>query len=194
MNHHRTWSAVVFLVLAMLVWTLSPVVAEEPDAHGGHSEAADSHGNGDHHFKNALALFLGATNEHGHGTEPTWGLEYARTIHPHWSVGGLIDYAGGAQRNLVIAPAVFWFPFGEGLVLMAAPGVEYHKGRGEVDHHLLQAAAAEVYEDQTYFVMRFGVAYIFHVGARYGIAPTVNLDLVEGHEVWVYGVNFEVMF
>lgn len=187
--------AAMFILVLVIALAAFPVMAEEGHAeHAQHSGEAESHGEGGHDFKNAFALFLGATNEHGHGTEPTWGLEYARIIHPHWSVGGLIDYAGGAQRNLVIAPAVFWFPFGEGLVLMAAPGVEYHNGRGEVDHHFLKASAAEVDEDQTYFVMRFGVAYIFHVGSRYGIAPTVNLDLVDGHQVWVYGVNFEVLF
>ncbi|MEX1311389.1 MAG: hypothetical protein AB1Z65_13280 [Candidatus Sulfomarinibacteraceae bacterium] len=39
-----------------------------------------------------------------------------------------------------------------------------------------------------------GAANVFHVGSRHGVVPAVNLDLVDGHEVWIYGVNFEVMF
>ena len=191
----RAHALVFMLVIAMAVMS-SPVMAEE--GHGEYAEQAgeaDPHGESGHHFKNGLSLFLGATDEHGHGTEPTWGLEYGRFLSPHWTIGGLIDYAGGDQRNIVIAPAVFWKPFGGGFLLLAAPGVEYHNGRAAVDdHHLLKADTAAVDEDETYFVMRFGAAYYFHVGSRYGIGPAVNLDLVDGHEVWVYGVNFEVMF
>lgn len=188
----RAAMSVLVVVIALVAF---PVMAEE--GHAGpaeHSGEAESHGEGGHQFKNAFALFLGATNEHGHGTEGTWGLEYARRLTPHWAVGGLIDYAGGDQRNMVIAPAVFWRPFGGGFYLLAAPGVEYHNGRGVVGHHLFKAGTTAVDEDESYFVMRLGVGYAFHVGSRYGIVPNVNLDLVDGHEVWVYGVNFEVMF
>ena len=183
----------LILVVATALLPFSAMAEDEHVEHADHVGEAEPHGEEAHHFKNGLSLFLGATNEHGHGTEGTWGLEYGRAISPRWTVGGLIDYAGGGQRNLVIAPAVFWKPLGGGFVLLAAPGIEYHNGRGEVDHHLFKAAAAED-KDETYFVFRLGAAYYFHVGSRYGIGPTVNLDLVNGHEVWVYGVNFEVMF
>jgi len=172
-----------------------PVMAEvEHTESAEHASPTEHQGDTGHHFKNGLALFLGATNEHGHGTEATWGLEYGRTLTPHWSIGGLIDYAGGAQRNLVIAPAVFWKPFGGGFLLLAAPGIEYHNGRGAVEPHLLKAEVAAIDDDETYFFLRLGTAYYFHVGSRFGIGPTVNVDFVNGHEVWVYGVNFEVMF
>jgi len=88
---------------------------------------------------------------------------------------------------------VYWKPFGGGFTLLAAPGVEYHSGRGEGEHHLKSDHAASD-GDETYFLLRLGVTYWFHVGSRYGIGPAVNLDLVNGHEVWVYGVNFEVRF
>jgi len=186
-----------FLVLCVIVSLLSavPAMAEEDHTESAeHSTAVEHHGEQAHHFKNGLALFLGATNESGHGTEPTWGLEYGRALTPHWTIGGLIDYAGGAQRNIVIAPMVVWKPFGGGFVLLAAPGVEYHYGRGAVEHHLLKAESAAEDKDKTYFVLRFGTAYYFHLGSRFGIGPTVNVDLVNGEQVWVYGVNLEVMF
>lgn len=166
---------------------------EAEAAHDEHSEGSEHHNGGHRDFKHGFALFLGATDELGHGTEPTWGLEYGYALSSRWVIGGLIDYAGGEQRNTVIAPAVFWKPFGGGFVFLVAPGVELHNGRGEVDHHL-KADDASTDKDETYFVMRFGAAYYFHVGSRYAIGPAVNLDLVNGHEVWVYGVNFEVAF
>lgn len=189
----RQLSFVSILVIAMAMSTFS-VVAEEGHAETAeHSSGTESHGETTHHFKNAFALFLGATNEQGHGTEATWGLEYAHKLSPHWGIGGLIDYAGGEQRNAVIAPAVFWKPVGN-LVFMAAPGIEYHNGRGTVEHHLLKAEVAAEDKNETYFVLRLGTAYYFHVGSRFGIGPTVNVDFVDGHEVWVFGVNLEVMF
>lgn len=191
----RQFPSVSVCVIALVVFAIPAVAEEDHPESGEHSNAAEHHGEQAHQFKNAFALFLGATNEHGHGTEPTWGIEYARVLSPHWGVGGLIDYAGGQQRNTVIAPMVVWKPFaGVGFVLLAAPGVEYHNGRGAGEHHLLKAGATAVDEDETYFVLRLGTAYYFHVGSRFGIGPTVNLDLVDGHEVWVYGVSFEVMF
>ncbi|MCU0303584.1 MAG: hypothetical protein MUC56_05965 [Thermoanaerobaculales bacterium] len=188
-------SLTVAIVLgAMLV--AGPAVAGAPSEHG-EPAAADQHGGattGDHGFRNAFAVFLGVTDEPGHGSEATWGLEYGRRMGPRWGLGGLIDYAGGEQRNLVVAPAVLWQPFGGGFTLIAAPGIEWHDGRGEVEHHLGKADATAVDEDETYFVFRVGAAYWIHIGSRYGIAPAVNLDLVDGHEVWVYGVNLEVRF
>ncbi len=192
MQKSRIYPTIIICAIATAIWA-SPAMAEEE--YDVHQENAEHHDSGSHHdFKNGLSIFLGATDEPGHGNEPTWGLEYGRVLSDRWTIGGLLDYAGGAQRNMVIAPAVFWKPFGGGFVLLAAPGFEVHSGRDEVDHHLLKVDAGAVDEDKTYFVMRFGAAYYFHFGSRYGIGPTVNLDLVNGHEVWVYGVNFEVGF
>jgi hypothetical protein len=188
LKHFRYFSPVIILVIATALWSL-PATAEEE-----HTEYAEHHGEGGHRFKNGLALFLGVTNEPGHGNEGTWGLEYGYALSQRWGVGGLIDYAGGGQRNLVVAPLVYWKPFGGGLTLLAAPGVEHHNGRAEVEHHLFKAGTAGADKDETYFVFRLGAAYYFHLGSRYGIGPAVNLDFVNGHEVWVYGVNFEVMF
>lgn len=39
-----------------------------------------------------------------------------------------------------------------------------------------------------------GSAFVCHAGSRNGVAPAVNLDLVDGHGVWIHGVDFEVMF
>jgi hypothetical protein len=89
---------------------------------------------------------------------------------------------------------VYWHPAG-GLKLLAAPGIEHHRGRGgESSAHAKSDEHAEVDEDETHFLFRIGVAFDFHVGSRFGIAPAINLDLVDGGEVWVYGLNFGVKF
>ncbi len=186
----RICRTIIIVVISTSCWVF-PVTAE--DGHEGPQESVGHHGEGGHHFKNGIALFLGVTDEPGHGNEPTWGVEYAHRVSSRWGVGGLIDYAGGDQRNTVIAPAVFWKPVG-GLTLLAAPGVEWHDGRGGEAEHYLKADHAAAGRDQTYFVLRFGAAYYIHLGSRYAIAPAVNLDLVNGHEVWVYGLNLEVSF
>jgi hypothetical protein len=184
----------IFSLIATAIWAI-PVSAEDGHAtHNEHAGVAEHDEGGGHEFKNGLALFLGVTNESGHDDEATWGLEYARRLSPRWGVGGLLDYAGGSQRNFVIAPFVYWKPYSGGFTLLLAPGVEYHNGRGETDHHLFKNETASVDEDETYFVLRLGATYWFHVGSRYAIGPTVDLDFVDGEEVWAYGVNFEVMF
>lgn len=189
---------VAILVVTVGVWPGTAVAEEEHSEHAEaveHAEGAEEHGEAHPDYKNGLALFLGVTDEPGHGTDGTVGLEYTYELSERWGIGGILDYAGPDQRNLVVAPAVFWSPWGGGLTFLAAPGVEFHNGRGEAEHHLLKSEGDEEGDpDETFFVMRFGVAYWFHVGSRYGIAPAVDLDLVDGEEVWVYGVNFEVKF
>lgn len=48
----------------------------------------------------------------------------------------------------------------------------------------------EADQDATYFVFRLGVGWVFPIGQSYAIEPQLNLDLVNGEKVWVYGVNF----
>ncbi len=160
-----------------------------------HGEA-EGHGARPHH-KNDFGVFLGGIDEHGHPTEFTWGLDYKRRVAKHWAVGGLFDYAGGGLRNAIIAASVTWWS-DVGLTLTAAPGIEFHRGRSsnedcgcggstkseETGEH------GEADEDATYFVFRLGVGWGFPIGESYVIEPQINLDLVEGEKVWVYGVNF----
>jgi len=203
LKDYRYAACAVLLTVALAAW---PVAASAEDRHAeheahaaetlhdGHEEHSGDHHEGHHDFKNSLALFLGVTDEPGHGTVQTIGLEYAHRLSKNWAVGGLVDYAGPDQRNWIAAPVVYWKPGLGNLILLAAPGVEYHEGRGDVEHHYLKSSDPEVDEDSTEFLFRLGAVYMFHVGSRYGIGPIVNLDLVDGHEVWVYGFNFEVMF
>jgi len=203
---------VTAILAAVLIAAPAAVFAtqeEDHDQHAGHGEAAGQEEHTDeagHHagraHKNEFAIFLGATDEHGHDTEFSWGIDYKRRIAERWAVGALFDYAGGSLRNAVVAAAVTWFPVGH-LQLWAAPGVEFHQGRnggnGDGDcgcgGKLLSDEGGEhADKDATYFLFRVGVGWDFHLGGRFGIVPAVNLDFVNGEEVWVYGLNFTYGF
>jgi len=168
--------------------------AEEAE-HQEHGEA-EGHSGRSHH-KNDIGIFLGLTDEHGHANEPTLGVDYKRRVAKHWAIGGLFDYAGGDLRNTIVAASVTWWS-DVGLTLTAAPGIEFHRGRGvTIDCGCGGALKSEdpdqiglLDEDERYFVMRLGAGWGFPIGQDYIIEPQVNLDLVEGEKVWVYGVNF----
>jgi hypothetical protein len=169
---------ITFAVVAVLLLVLPAAAADE--SHGTGSEA--EHASSRHHdFRHELALFAGGTDEQGHDTELTLGLEYAYELSPKIALGPLLEHVGGELRNTILAVPLHWKPAG-GLILLAGPGVEYHEGRGRGD------------EDDTHFLFRLGVGYNFHLGERYSVLPSVNLDLVDGEEVWVWGASFGVMF
>jgi hypothetical protein len=152
-----------------------------------HGETAEHHGHSFH--PNDLGVFLGATDEQGHDLQFTYGLDYERRFSEHLGIGGLIDYAGGGLRNTVLAVPVFWHP-GGGWKLIAAPGVEFHNGRGGGGEHATgDGGHGEADDDETHFLFRIGAGYHVHVSDHWGVVPTVDLDFVDGEEVWVYGVG-----
>lgn len=81
------------------------------------------------------------------------------------------------------------------LVILALPAIadeghtEPAEQMGETEHH-----GEGGHRFKNAFPLFLGTAYFFDVGSRFGIGPAVNLDVVEGDDVWVYGVNFEVVF
>jgi len=182
-------SRTVILALFSILLVASLGAAQEAE----HEEHGEEHEGRPHH-KNDFAIFLGGTDEHGHPTELTWGLDYKRRVAEHWAVGGFFDHAGGSLRNAIVAASVSWFPIGK-LTLTAAPGIEFHRGRSSNEGCGCAGSAkseetGEADKDATYFVFRLGVGWGFLIVESYGIEPQVNLDLVNGEKVWVYGLNF----
>jgi hypothetical protein len=96
-------------------------------------------------------------------------VDYEYRLSPDFGVGALVDHAWGHPDATVAAAAVFVHPW-RGLRLLAAPGIEYSHGEGE-------------------FLIRVGAAYEFHRGS-WTVAPTVNVDFVDGDEALVYGLTF----
>jgi hypothetical protein len=165
--------------------------AAEPRVSGRPEDDAP-HGHGRAH-RNEIGLFMGGTDERGHDTEFTWGLDYKRRIARRWAVGLLFDYAGGELRNSLLAPSVSFWPGIGGLQLLAAPGIEFHEGRNGGGHGGAKSGD-EVDADATYFLFRVGLAYDIHLDKRFGLVPGVNLDFVNGEQVWVYGLTLTYGF
>jgi hypothetical protein len=194
---HPALIAITALFSILLYGVPSPAQEAEHGAHEEGAEAAEHEEHGEEHegrthHPNEFAIYLGATDEHGHPTELTWGLDYKRRVAERWAVGGLFDYAGGSLRNAIVAASVTWFPVGK-LSLMAAPGIEFHQGRESSEGCGCAGSAksdeagehGEADKDATYFVFRLGVGWDFQIAKSHGIQPQVNLDLVEGEKVWV---------
>jgi len=163
----------------------------EHDAHGeAEAHDGDEAQTGHHdrsHLKNEVAFFLGATDEHGHDTEFTLGVDYKRRVADRVAVGGFLDHAGGELRNSLVGALVFWWPW-RTLALYAGPAMEFHDGRNQDGAGGDDGHGEGGDSNENYFVVRVGAGWDFHIGEHYGIIPTVILDLVEGEKVWVYGL------
>ena len=118
-----------------------------------------------------LALFTGVTDDRGDNAF-TLGLDYEYRVSEIFGVGGLVDLAGGGVRSFVVGAPVYLHPF-SGLLLVAAPGIE-HQDDGSNE-----------------FLFRLGVGWEFELSERFVLTPIVNVDFVDGEEIWVYGVALE---
>ena len=136
--------------------------------------AADGHDNGHGLKHHALGVFVGRSNERGGGDEVSIGLEYEYRFNQHWGAGGLVEYTpdGHSDDGITVALASGYYHPYKGWRL----GLGFGRERVHGDHGYYQ------------WLYRAGVAYDFHVG-RFGIAPSVNYDIIEGNSnVLIYGV------
>jgi hypothetical protein len=154
-----------------------PVMAQthENDAATG-AEAATSHGaehgehaEGRHHLKNAFGVFVGFTHEGRRENDPALGLEYVRRINESFSIGGTVEYTF-SDHDFLVAVIPFAYYLGD-WKFIAAPGVE------DSDHG-------------TEALFRLGAGYLFELPDHWEINPQVNVDFVDGDDVWVFGVSF----
>ncbi len=196
-------------VLTVVVLTLPAQVAaqehEQPEAAGEEHEAATEHGEGgedaeehgeEHNFhKNHFAVIISATeapeehgeehNDDGHGdahsegssggkNDPdfTIGFDYERRFTQLFGLGGMIDWVAEGRRELLFGPFAILHPFA-GSKFWVAPLAERVRETGDWE-----------------LVWRLGVGWDFEIGksGKYSIAPLVNYDITEEHELWVVGV------
>jgi hypothetical protein len=126
-------------------------------------------------------VFLGVTSGDGE-TDYTVGLEYEYRMTPLFGLGAVVETTperhGGDGVNVALG-AIHVHPMG-GLRLTAGYGWEDILDATE---KRAKGKAPSKNED----LFRIGAAYDFHVG-NFGIAPSVNLDFVGGHEVAVFGI------
>ena len=150
---------------AIAAWLLllasSSVNAQHEGEHDAHT--------GEHEFhSNVIAAFVGVTSDDHREKAFTLGLEYERRISSSFGVGAVVERATGDLDFWVYAVP---FAFHSGpWKLYAAPGIE------DSDHHGSE------------FLFRVGLEYAFEVGS-YEVSPQVDVDFVDGEEVYVLGVT-----
>ena len=146
--------------------------------------AEEAHEGAAHEFhRHHMALILGNTQNDGSEHGLSVGVDYVYRINSWLGIGGLVEYAGGDFKHcLLMAPLVIT-PY-KGWVFNVAPGTELHKEHG--DH--------EENKRERDWVVRTGVAYQFHFGERYTIAPEFNVDFSEHETLFIYGIAFGIGF
>ena len=134
----------------------------EETAHDG-----ESHGHAVH--KNLLALFVGVAADDRRDKGPALGIEYERRLSERFGVGVVVERTFGDLDSMVYA-VPFAYHSGAWKAYIA-PGIEDREG-----HH-------------TENLVRIGAEDAFKAG-RWEIAPQVDIDFVEGSQVFVIGVTF----
>ena len=123
------------------------------------------------HPTHVIGLFLGATDEDKGSTEFTFGGEYEYRLNQYFGVGGVVERTPDGHHGdgvTVALGALHVHPMG---ALRLTGGI----GREMVDGH----------EDETLY--RLGAAYDFELANSFALAPTVNVDFVDGKENFVFG-------
>ncbi len=151
------------ILLTMLLAICAPFVFAQTDEHEPNFDHETTH---DFH-PNLLALFVGVTDE-GRHEALALGIEYERRLNESFGVGVLAEHTFGDLD--------FW--------VYAVP-FAYHAGRWK----FYIAPGVEKGDHGSEFLVRIGGEYAFEVGA-WEISPQLNVDLVDGDEVYVLGVTF----
>jgi hypothetical protein len=208
-----------FLVVAVLIVVASPaqIAAQEHEQHEAtgepaeasaeHEEAGEGHEGSEEHgeehefHKHHFAVILSSTespeehgeehNGDGHGDthsegssggkdDPdfTIGFDYERRFTKLFGFGGMIDWVAEGRREFLTGPIALLHPF-KGSKLWVAPLAERIRETHDWD-----------------LVWRIGAGWDFPVGksGKYSIAPNINYDITEEHELWVLGVAFGMGF
>lgn len=128
------------------------------------------HGHGRHHSPHAIGAFAGFTDPDDHPAEATWGVEYEYRPGDRFGFGVIAERTSEAHD-------------GDG-VDVAVAAVHYH-----VANFRLTAGAGREWIDGhgSHALQRLGIAYDIELGPI-ALAPTVNVDFVDGEEVPVYGL------
>lgn len=133
-------------------------------------------------YRHNPGIFLGATSGVGE-TDYTVGLEYEYRATRMFGIGVAAEHTPerhSGDGTSVVLGALHIHPAG-GLRLTAGYGLE------DV-HDAARKIKAGKTPTKNEDLFRLGAAYDFHVG-DFGVAPSVNVDFVGGHEVIVFGIS-----
>lgn len=126
----------------------------------------------------ALGVFLGATDPEEESADFSFGGEYELRINQYIGVGGIVERTPQGHEGdgvTVALGAVHIHPVG---ALRITGGI----GSEMVDDH----------DSETLY--RLGAAYDFELPNSFAIAPTVNVDFVDGKETLVFGATLSRHF
>lgn len=200
--------------LALSLGLISNAYAEGHPAVDAH--APQAHAAAHHHPTHAFGVFFGGTTT-SDSTDFSVGAEYEYRFNQHFGAGIIYEntpdsphFTNGASIALAAFHAHPW----RGLRLTTAVGAEV--GHGDEVHHVesgghdavagdhdapapvAHARAAEGHEAPkkagAEVLVRLGIAYDFEVASNFAVAPTVNVDFVNGQENVVYGMVFTYHF
>jgi hypothetical protein len=190
-----------------------PEVAQEAPAAGAQGESAQTFGG--HHvhteYRNGLGVFLGGTAETAEDrTFGTIGLEYERMLADRWAFQAVVEHVRDFDAWVFTAPV--GFRLAGTLWAVAGPGLETEARRTGLEAEPQGDAQATAHDDShsvepqeqgsdgPFFLWRFGLIYGIHLGesGRFGLFPSLSLDMVREHgewvEAWVFGVGISYHF
>ncbi|MEE9302812.1 MAG: hypothetical protein V3U84_03410 [Thiotrichaceae bacterium] len=174
-------------------------------------QASQGHSDSDHHVAHVVGIFLGGTTT-DESTEFSFGAEYEYHFSKYVGVGIIAEHTPDSPHftdGSTIALAALYIHPWRGLRLTTAIGadighgdevheVEEETGHAEVDEdgHEIEPShhSPETEEAGSAVLVRLGVAYDFKVADSMTIAPSVNVDFVDGEENVVYGMVFSYHF
>jgi hypothetical protein len=124
--------------------------------------------------KHIPGIFVGATHFDSE-TELTFGLEYEYKIDSQWGVGAVYEKTTDAHHGDGVSVSL--------ISAFYHPNSNVRLGLG------LGQESIGGYHPHTESLYRVSAGYDFHVD-RFGIAPTVAVDFIDGEEALVIGVAF----
>lgn len=154
--------SILFCIIILMALTSSGVCAE-----------LESKEHKEKEYRQVIVLFVGNTQD-GSENGTSIGFEYVRRINPHFSIGGLGEYAGGDFDSWVIGIPFYVRPYAEWFVRLA-PGLEFA-------------------DSETNFLFRIGLGYEFELMQRWILSPEINTDFVDGDTRLVYGLTLAWKF
>jgi hypothetical protein len=166
---HKTFLLFAFLIFSVVTAALLPLDAAAMDNQDDEDEHTEHAHEG--HAPRHVAVFTGVAN--GSTREVAFGADFAHRLpglDGRLSVGAFADATLFAEHVHTVVGAGLAFSPMENVKITAMPGAEMTSG------HI-------------YFAVRTGIGYAFHVGGM-SLAPTFNLDFVDGHVNEVFGLNF----
>lgn len=138
-----------------------------PTTANGEESAQDEHHSAHDSYKHAVAGFIGGADE-GRDEGLALAFEYEYRLNSAFGIGGVVEHTFGNLDTWVYA-----VPFA------------YHTGRWR----LYAAPGIEDTNHGSESLLRLGVEFAFPRG-NWVILPQFDVDLVDGHEIFVLGVSF----